>query len=101
MYDLLKEIREEQKIQSKDINGIKMDVNTNTEDLKYHIKRTDMLEELHMDNAKRIDILEKPAISIKPTVKKKIAKVTAFATGFVALAWGTIRLLDYINIIQL
>ena len=38
IYDRLKEI-------SKDVKDIKEDVNRNTSDLEYHIKRTNMLEE--------------------------------------------------------
>lgn len=38
------------------------------EDLKHHIKRTDILEDLHKDNEKRIVKLEQP-MSVKQLIK--------------------------------
>jgi predicted transcriptional regulator len=82
LYDLVKEIREEQKEQSKtmsqlEVSFVRMEslVETNTEDLKYHIKRTDILEDLHKDNAKRIEKLEAP-ISVRDLTKISITVIS-------------------------
>jgi hypothetical protein len=99
IYDLLQELRkefsdhrEEAVKQSKDIAEIKAD-------LKYHIKRTDLLEDLHKDNAaqiktnnKRLEMLEEPKKAKKYLLKKwqfwaGVAVVTASAISKIAGLW--------------
>ena len=62
---LLQEVREDQREHSKElakqsVSLLKLEttVDKNTEDLKYHIRRTDILEDLHRDNQRKIEINE-------------------------------------------
>lgn len=78
LFELMQEIREEQKEQGKTLTKLEVtfakmegSVEKNTEDLEYHIKRTDILEELHRDNAKRIERLEQP-LSVSELLKKTV-----------------------------
>jgi len=52
------------------------------EDVKYHIKRTDLLEELQQDNVSRIIKLEEP-VKAKQYIIKTMVEIGKF-TGFVA-----------------
>ena len=68
IYDLLKEVREDQKKQGDELKEQSKCLVSVQGDLKYHIRRTDILEKLHKDNQhkielseKRIDKLEEPA----------------------------------------
>lgn len=92
LYDLVKEIREDQKKhgeelakQSVSLNSLGAEQTEIKKDLKYHIKRTDevqesnkMLTELHQDNQKkiqqnetRIKLLEEPIEEKKAVDKYK------------------------------
>lgn len=42
------------------------------EDIRHHIKRTDILEELHKDNERRIGLLEEPAKAHQYLVKQLV-----------------------------
>jgi len=59
IYDLLKEVREDQKKQGDELKEQSKCLINVQSDLKYHIKRTDMLEDLHKDNQKKIELSEK------------------------------------------
>ena len=66
VYDLLKEVRDEQREQGKslsrmefDISNIKVDVKRNTDDLILHMAQTQTVKELHAQNEKRIELNEK------------------------------------------
>ena len=50
-------------------------------DLKEHIRRTDMLEDLHKDNAKRIELLEAPK-KARIYLKSALSDIGKFA-GFI------------------
>ena len=57
------------------------------EDVKYHIKRTDLLEELQQDNVSRIIKLEEPVKAKQYIIKTmvEIGKFTGFALPFLAI----------------
>jgi len=64
-----------------DIDEIKNDVKTiresqirMEEDVKYHIRRTDVLEELHRDNQNRIEILESDK-DFKSRLKRQVIEI--------------------------
>lgn len=73
LLELLKEVREDQKQHGQalakqsaylenmdvDVKELKVTVARNTEDISHHIRRTDILEELHKDNQKKISQSEK------------------------------------------
>jgi glutamate synthase domain-containing protein 1 len=101
IYDLLKEMREDQKQQGekqseqgeelvkqrvcldnvrKDIKKIQEDVAENKEDWRTHMKRTDVLEQLHKDNQKRIEELEVQS-------KKKDERIRKLERPVIAKAW--------------
>lgn len=106
IYDLLKdhrddfsefskEVREAQRATDEKLAKIQVDTSeklakiealdeVQNQQLAEHIRRTDILEKLHVDNQKRIERLEKPAETIK-TVGKWIAGLVAFATGIAAI----------------
>jgi len=65
--DSIEEIKESQ---------VRMEV-----DVKHHIKRTDLLEDLHADNALRIAVLEEPQ-KARAYIKSLILDVGKF-TGFI------------------
>lgn len=103
IYDLLKEVREDQKdlketsyehrLETKDWQS-KTDQRMQRieEDLKYHIKRTDVLEDLHMSNegkiganSERISELEEPK-KVLSLIKKWIIGAGAIAGALFAIA---------------
>lgn len=85
LYDLLKEVREDQKKHGEELAKQSVSlVNLSSEqkeikkDLKYHIKRTDevqesnrMLTELHQDNQKKIEQNETRIKLLEEPVKEK------------------------------
>jgi hypothetical protein len=101
IFDLLKEVREDQKQQGQelakqgahienmaaDVCELKASVSKNTEDIAHHIKRTDLLQELHQENqAKiekseaRLDKLEEP-VKAKEWIKQHIITISAIVTA--------------------
>jgi chromosome segregation ATPase len=85
LFDLLKEVREDQKEHGKtlakqsaylegidsDVKELKPVVAKNTEDISHHIMRTDILEALHRDNQKRIEQSESRLNKLEEPVKAK------------------------------
>jgi len=71
-----------------DINTIKESQIRMEEDVKHHIKRTDQLEELHIDNRKRITKLEEPlkARAYLTSIMVDIGKYTGFVLALLAIA---------------
>lgn len=99
---LLKQVLEEQKEQNKSLTKIevsfaKMEANVekNTEDLAYHIKRTDVLEQLHKDNQSRIEKLEQP-LSVKDLAKKTSIVFGAFG-AVLSACYAGLKILGIIN----
>jgi len=64
------------------------------EDIKTHIKRTNLLEDLHKDNAIRIGILEEP-IKAKKYIKEALIDFGKFTSILLAVA-GILKLLGKI-----
>lgn len=106
LYDLLQEVREDQKQHSRelykqsaylenmdsDVKELKTTVGRNTEDIAHHIRRTDILQDLHKDNQRkiemseaRIDKLEEP-IKAKEWVKKNVIAISAIITTLISIA---------------
>ena len=92
IYDLLKEVREEfgehkdeQVKQGITLAEIK-------KDLKYHIKRTDILEDLHKDNLAQIEQNKTRLERLEEPVKARVYlfKKWQFWTGLVAITAGAI-----------
>lgn len=106
ILDLLKEVRDDQKKHGTelakqsaclenmdaDFKELKATVRENTDDIAHHIKRTDILEALHKDNQKKIDLneerldkLEEP-IKAKEWIKKYMITISAVITALVSIA---------------
>lgn len=106
ILDLLKEVREDQKEHGKELNKqsaylqtmdadikeIKPVVAKNTEDIAYHIRRTDLLQDLHIDNQKRIEMseqrIEKLEVPVKAKewVKNHLVTISAVVTALASMA---------------
>jgi chromosome segregation ATPase len=85
LFDLLKEVREDQKDHGKtlakqsaylegidsDVKELKPIVAKNTNDISNHMMRTDLLEDLHKDNQKRIELSEARLEKLEEPVKAK------------------------------
>lgn len=91
IFDLLKEVREEQKEQSKELASqskclIKMEasIERNTDDLKNHIKRTEQNEQMIELNIKRIEKLEEPE-RIKNWIKNKYLFIGSFIATLLSI----------------
>jgi dGTP triphosphohydrolase len=65
----------------------------NTESLLAHMKRTDVLEKMHLDNKTRIENLEAP-VKAKEIVKKYVFGIIAGTTTILTLAYYIIRLFN-------
>lgn len=108
LFDLLKEMREDQKLHGRelvkqstvlesldcDIKELKPVVAKNTQDIAEHMRRTDLLERLHLDNQKRIEISESRLNKLEEPVKAKewfkkniIALLSTVATIITILAF--------------
>lgn len=113
VFELLKEVREDQKKhgielakQTADLNNLKQDVselkttvNKNTDDIAHHIRRTDLLQELHRDNQEaikenadnieksvvRLDKLEEP-VKAKEWIKTHMVTISAVVTALASIA---------------
>ncbi len=113
VFELLKEVREDQKKhgielakQTADLDNLKQDVgelkatvNRNTDDIAHHIRRTDLLQEMHKDNQEaiqentakielgeaRLDKLEEP-VKAKEWVKSHIVTISAVVTALASVA---------------
>lgn len=58
IYDLLKEVRDEQRDQGKCLTRMEVDIKRNTEDLIDHMEQTKTVKDLHAQNEKRIEYNE-------------------------------------------
>lgn len=67
-------------------------VERNTKSLEEHMRRTDVLEELHRDNQARIQKLEEPKKAWK-LVLAQIIKLGATASAIAAM----LKLINYLN----
>lgn len=85
IYDLVKEVREEQKDIRSDISDIKQVLTVNTSSLQEHMRRTDVLEKLYYSQTERIDSLEEPK-KLRELLLKRYVKVAAFLTATLTLA---------------
>jgi len=84
LFDLLKEVREDQKEHGKelakqsaylvsmdsDVKELKETVFVNTKDIAHHIARTDGLQTLHEDNKKRIDQADQMIVLVQSRIDK-------------------------------
>ena len=59
VYELLKEVRDEQREQGKCLSRMEVDVKRNTDDLIVHMEQTKTVKDLHAQNEKRIEYNEK------------------------------------------
>ena len=59
-------------------------------DLKEHMRRTDILEQLHKDNESRIDLLEKP-MEAREYMKSVLIDITKFL-GFLLAVGSVLKL---------
>ena len=106
LFELLTEVREDQKEQGKllakqsvylenmdsDVKELKQTVSRNTEDIAHHIKRTDLLQDLHRDNQakiekseERLNALEEP-VKAKEWIKKHMVTITSVLAAIVSVA---------------
>ncbi len=106
VFDLLKEVREDQKEHGKelakqsadlqnlksDVSDLKVNVSKNTDDVAHHIRRTDLLQTLHDENQKkvedhnlRLEKLEEP-VKAKAWIKQHIVSISAIATALASIA---------------
>ena len=70
---------------------MKASVSKNTEDIAHHIKRTDLLQELHKENQDaiksneaRLDKLEEP-VKAKEWIKNHVVTISAIATALASI----------------
>ena len=73
----------------KDSNNQRLD--SIDENLAQHMRRTDVLEDLHMDNQKRIETLEQPL-----TVLLFIKKISLYIAAIAGAILSVVKLSDYI-----
>ena len=113
VFELLKEVREDQKQQGVElakqsvclenldtnVKELKVTVNKNTDDIAHHIRRTDLLQELHQDNQDkiqesvveidaskiRLDKLEEP-VKARAWIKTHLVTISAVLTALVSIA---------------
>lgn len=85
IYDLVKEVREEQKDIRSDISDIKQVLTLNTASLQEHMRRTDVLEKMYFSQGERIDSLEEPK-KLRELLLKRYVKIAAFLTATLTLA---------------
>lgn len=65
MHEILSSIKEVISEIKVDIKDVKSDIGEIKLDVNHHILRTDLLEELGLENKKKIDALEKDAFKLK------------------------------------
>ena len=113
LFDLLREMQEEQREQGKenakqsihlehlkeDVSEIKKSVDINTKDLAYHIKRSDNLEKITKNNedkitnnSQRIEKLEEP-VKAKKWLKKHYVSAISMIIAILSIISLVTRLL--------
>jgi len=111
LFDLLKEVREDQKNHGRelskqsaylenldsDVKELKVSVLQNTEDISHHIRRTDILQELHKDNQKRIANSEERLDKLEEPVKarKWLKKNTKSVKVILSIVLITVSILAF------
>lgn len=91
IYDLLTEVRGDVKEMKDDLGNVKINVAQNTSDLKHHIRRTDLLQDLHESNKKLIKANEKKIEELEePHKAKKWLKSQWLTYGSLAAAAASI-----------
>jgi tetrahydromethanopterin S-methyltransferase subunit G len=104
LIDMIKELHKDLHEVDRKISDVKEEqvkqsfhIEKNTEDLKYHIKRTDMLEDdLHIfreDLDNRVDDLE-DRVKTKKALKSIVVKSIGVTTGLIGLVLGLYKLID-------
>lgn len=103
IYDLLKEIREEQKEHSKQLVNqsetmIKMNlfISKNTEDLATHMKRTKLLEDLYNKHDQRIIKLEEPS-KVKEWLWNKWSRYFVIITVICTVVVAVFKIIKYFH----
>ena len=99
IYDLVKDIKADQDCMKTDVFDIKSDIRIHATSLERyndllntHIEGVNTLKKLHLDNAKRIQLLEEP-MKIQIAIQqhhKSLVKQTAKIVGVIATLIGII-----------
>lgn len=61
-------------------------------DLKEHMRRTDILEQLHQDNQKRLELLERPR-----QAREYFVNVVVDISKFIGFLLGVLAILRYVG----
>ncbi len=104
VYDLLKEIRQEQKEQrieqkeqNKQLVKLSAIIEKNTDDIKDHIKRTEILESIYQKHEEKIIKLEEPQ-KFKKWLFNKWSKYLGILVALSALMVGILKICNVINL---
>lgn len=91
IYDMVKDLKENQENIKDDVSDIKNNLQIHVislerynELLNVHISGVNTLKKLHLDNAKRIEMLEEP-VRIKKIIYSRSIKIIAFLTAVIGL----------------
>ena len=83
--DFRKEVRTSHKETGERLSKIETTTEVQTTQIAEHMRRTDLLENLHKDNEKRIVVLEEPAKTFS-TLKKWLLGVAVIAGAIVTIS---------------
>ena len=84
LSDFRKEVKEDSDITKERLSNIEYNSGIQNQHLAEHIRRTNILEDLHRDNLTRIEKLEEPRV-VLATLKKWFIGIGAIAGAIVAI----------------
>lgn len=96
IYDLVKEVREEQRDMRADMAEINHTLRINTLSLQDHIEGVRTLKALHLQNAGRLDSLEAEK-KFRQEFRIKVLKIVAAATTIIGLITAVVKYLGTIQ----
>lgn len=84
LNDFRKEVKEDNQLSCERLSNIEQNSAMQNQHLAEHMRRTNILEQLHKDNSSRIEKLEKPKI-VLATLKKWFIAIGAIAGAIIAI----------------
>lgn len=94
LYDLIQEVREDQREANKTLSDIQVTMQRNTTSLEKHIEGVNTLKSLHFQNEQRIAKLEEPN-KVIVFLRKKILFYATFIAGAAGAVAAVMEAVSY------
>jgi len=92
IYDLVQEVREDQKETNKVLYSIHTTMERNTSSLEQHMLRTATLEKMWEEHKNRLEVLEEPT-KVKKFLQSKIVFYSSIITGIAGVIAAIMKII--------